>query len=283
MPRRAVLALQGAAAGVALLVLTWFAAFHVGIVEHADQSIYQGFGELDTHARLHAVAQLVASLCNPNPYVYLAVIPLGVAIARRRWWVALAIFGILLGANVTTQLLKPLLAAHRASSLLGTARPPSPASWPSGHATAAMALCLCTVLAVPSRLRPAVATAGAVFAVAVSYSFLTLQWHYFTDVLGGFLVAATWTLLGVAAVFTADARRSARAGERVAPVSIREALGPPALTVAGAVLLALLVVLARPHQVVAYARVHEGFVLGVALIGAFGLALATGFMLALRR
>jgi membrane-associated phospholipid phosphatase len=283
MSRRAVFPLVGSAVGVVLVVVTWFAAFHVGIVERADQSIYQGFGGLGQHARLSSVATFVATLCNPNPYVFLVAVPVVIALARRRWWVAVAILGIVLGANVTTQLLKPLLAAPRASWLLGSFKAPSPASWPSGHATAAMSLALCMVLAVPSRLRPAAAALGAAFAVAVSYSFLALQWHYATDVLGGFLVAATWTLLGVAAVFAADARRSTRAAESTVRLSVGEALGPPALTLVGALLLVLLVVLARPHQVVEYARLHEAFVIGATGIGALGLALATGVMLALRR
>ena len=196
---------------------------------------------------------------------------------------ATAISAILLGANVTTQLLKPLLAVHRPGLVEGLPSPPAGSSWPSGHATAAMALALCCVLAAPGRLRPFVAALGAAFAVAVSYSFLTLEWHYPSDVFGGFLVAAIWTLLGVAAVSAADARR-ARSGEAVAQrLTVREALGPPAAALIGAVLLAGLVVLARPSEVVAYARLHEAFVLGAVAIAATGLAFATGLLLALRK
>ena len=43
MPKRAKPAAIGAGAGVVLLALTWFAAFHVGFVEHADRSILRGF------------------------------------------------------------------------------------------------------------------------------------------------------------------------------------------------------------------------------------------------
>ena len=76
------------------------------------------------------------------------------------------------------------------------------ASWPSGHATAAMSFALCAVLAAPARLRPLVAAVGAAFAVAVCYSFLALAWHYPSDVLGGFLVATH--------VDAVSGRRSAR-------------------------------------------------------------------------
>jgi membrane-associated phospholipid phosphatase len=284
MPRRAVLALLGAAAGAALLILTWFLAFHVGIAERADQSIYNGFASLGKHPRLGSVASFIAHLCNPRPYVYLAFVPFAVALARRRIWAAMTIGGILLGANVTTQLLKPLLATPRAAGLLAGDKPVSPASWPSGHATAAMALALCCVLAAPARLRPLVAALGAAFAVAVSYSFLSLQWHYPSDVIGGFLVAATWTLLGVAAVLVADSRRrSHMAGKETVRLSLQETLGPPAAALAGAMLLALVVVFARPHEVVGYARLHHTFVVGAAAIAVAAIAVAAGVTLVLRR
>jgi membrane-associated phospholipid phosphatase len=283
MPRRAQPAALGACAGLLLLIITWYLAFHVGLFERADQSIFRGFAGLH-RPRVDRAAHFIAHLCNPNPYVYFAAVPVLVALVRRRPRLAIAIGAIILGANVTTQVLKPLLAEPRASSLFDGLSPVAAASWPSGHATAAMSLALCSVLAAPARLRPAVAALGAAFAVAVSYSFLTLSWHYPSDVFGGFLVAGTWTLLAVAVVFTLDARRPrAVAREPDARPSIREALAPPAIAAVGALALAGLVALARPHAVVAYARAHEAFMVGAAAIGVLGLALATGVMLALRR
>lgn len=275
---------MGAAVLFALLFATWYAAFHIGFFQHVDQSILRGFGDLQGRPHVNRVAQFIAQLCDPKPYVYFCAAPVLVAIARRRLWVALAIVAILLGANVTTELLKPLLAHSRPSELVGTGTPPSPASWPSGHATAAMSLALSCVLAAPQRLRPLVAALGAVFAVAVSYSFLTLEWHFPSDVFGGFLVAAIWTLLAVAAIFTANARRpQALTGELAQRPSIREALGPPSAALLAAMGLGAVVAVARPEGVASYARAHEAFVVGATAIGALGLALATGVMLTLRR
>jgi membrane-associated phospholipid phosphatase len=281
MPRRAVLALIGAGAALALLVLTWFLAFHVGIVRRADFRILAGFTDLHRQ-RVDPIASFIAKLCDPKPFVFLGGALVVLALVRRRPAVALVIAAILLGANVTTQLLKPLLAEPR--GLLPGGNIIAAASWPSGHATAAMSLALCSLLAFPSRLRPVVAALGAVFAVAVSYSFLTLEWHYPSDVFGGFLVATTWTLLGVAALSAIPDRRRQQAtadlGERL---SMREALRPPAAALVGTLALAGLIALARPHAVVAYAQAHTTFVVGAAAIGSLGLALATGVMLALRR
>lgn len=284
MTRRVRIALLGAGAGAGLLLLTWLLAFHVGAFERADQSIFRGFYDLHERRRIDALASFVANLCNPSPYVYLAAIPVLVAIVRRRPRVLLAIGAILLGANLTTQFLKPVLAHTRAHSLLVGVGYVSPASWPSGHATAAMSLALCCVLAVPARLRPAVATLGAAFAVAVSYSFLALGWHYPSDVFGGFLVAGTWTMLAVAGIYAADARwpRPARS-EVTERLSVRDALAPQAALVAGSACLAGLVALARPHSVVAYARAHEVFVLGAAAIAVLAVVVASAITLTVRR
>jgi membrane-associated phospholipid phosphatase len=283
MPRRASLALLGAVGCVGLLVVAWYAALHVGFLARADHSILSGFADL-RGPRTQSLANFIAHLCDPNRYVYLAAAPVLVALGRRRPRVAVAIVAILFGANVTTQILKPLLAVQRPSFVIGGPLSPiGAASWPSGHATAAMSLALCSVLAAPMRWRPLVAAVGAAFAVAVSYSFLALGWHFPSDVFGGFLVAATWALLGVAAIFAADARWPRRApGELPPRLSVREALAAPAAAVAGGLALAGLVLITRPHQMVAYASAHKAFVVGAGAIGVLGMALATGVMLVLR-
>lgn len=281
MPRRAVYAMAGAAAAAVLLLITWFLAFHVSFFRHEDANILSGFAGLH-RPRSASIAQTIAHLCNPNPYVYLCAIVVLTALVRRRPGVALVIVIVIFGANATTQLLKPLLAAPRPS--IPGIWAISEASWPSGHATAALSLALCAVLAAPARVRPVVAALGAVFAVAVSYSFLTLTWHYPSDVFGGFLIATAWTLLGIAALLTVRARRGLEpvAGE-TGRSSLREALRPPAAALVGALLLGAVIALARPHQVITYVEAHTAFVIGAASIGAMGLMLATGVMLALRR
>jgi hypothetical protein len=279
MPKRAVYAMAGAALAAGLLLLVWFLAFHVSVFRHEDAKILSGFAGLH-HGRVDPLANSIAQLCNPSPYVYFAGGVVLVALLRRRPGMALVIALIIFGANVTTELLKPLLAAPRPT--LPGVSPVDAASWPSGHATAAMSLALCAMLAAPARLRPFVAALGAAFAVAVSYSFLTLAWHYPSDVFGGYLVATMWTLLGVAVLFTARARRTG-AVRSTEPPSLVAALRPPAAALLGALLLGGLVALARPHQVISYAQAHTAFVVGAAAIAAASLTLATAVMLALRR
>ena len=274
------MALAGAAAGAVLLVITWYVVHNVAAVRQADATILGGFIHLHSY-RLNRLTHFVANLCDPVPYVLFAPVPVLVALLRGRPRVAVALALVLLGANETTEILKPLL---------GGARDPVPGlpvlgrSWPSGHATASMSLALCAVIAAPSRLRPLVSALMAAFAVAVCYSFLELGWHYPSDVLGGFLVASSWTLLAVAALWTYEAHRPAlaRAAQRAPTFTIGEALAPPVTLLAAGLACAAIVTLARPHEVLGYARGHLTFVVGAAAIAALSFALASGLNLLLR-
>jgi membrane-associated phospholipid phosphatase len=280
MPRRPALAFVGAGLGVISLFLTWFAAFKVGRFERADASVLSGFAGL-SRPGIDTVARTIADACDPKPFVIFAALLVLWALILRRGRVAAAVGGILVAANFTTQALKSLLhAPHPVVFSLGGLVPIREGSWPSGHATAAMSLALCAVLVARARWRPLVAAVGAAFAVAVCFSFLILVWHYPSDVLGGFLVAATWTLVGVGVVWAADARWPRRVAQSSPTrLTAREALGPPGAALLASLALAGLVVLARPVSVVAYVRVHTTFVVGAAAIGILGFALATGLML----
>ena len=261
-----------------MLLLCWFMAFHVGFAARADVSVLNGFTGL-SHGGIRELASRIANLCSPDPYVYLAAVPVLVALLRRRPLVALAIIAILIGASASTELLKHLLAANRPAPRPDAVVSATRGSWPSGHATAAMSLALCCVIAAPSRWRPWIAALGAVFTVAVSFSFLSLGWHYPSDVCAGYLIATAWTALGIAALFAVDRGRSLVKGPRK---SLLQALEPPVAAVCAALTLVVVVVLARPHEVVSYARMHKGFVIGAVVIAALALALATAVMLVLR-
>jgi membrane-associated phospholipid phosphatase len=274
------MAFAGAAGGVLLMVITWIAVHDLAVLRRADANILSGFLGLHRPA-LNQLTTVVANLCDPVPFVVLAAVPVLIALVRGRPRVALALVVLLIGANETTEVLKPLLAGPR-DPVPGVYL--SHATWPSGHATAAMSLALAMVIGVPARTRPFVGALMAAFAIAVVYSFLELGWHYPSDVLGGFEVASTWTLLCVGGLWTADARRPvatrAVAGTRF---SVGAALGPPVLLLACGLGLAAALTLARPHEVLGYAREHEAFVVGAAAIAALSFACASGLNLVLRR
>lgn len=278
MDRRTQLALAGAGAIAALLPLVYLAAVHLGPVHTLDATVLNGFTNLDS-PRVQPLATWIATLCNPDKFVWFVAALIALALLRRRPRVAAAVAIVLAGANVTTQLLKPALGYARTSPLLDDVGQVMTGSWPSGHATASMTIALCAVLVVPARLRPWVAALGAVFAVAVTFSFLTLAWHYPSDVLGGFLVATLWTLLAVAALSWTQQRWPQQGRERRQQPPLREALAPAGVTAASAALLAAMLLLARPAQVVDYAEDHTLFVICAGLLATVALTLAAGLSL----
>ncbi len=107
---------------------------------------------------------------------------------------------LFVGANVTTQFLKPLLAAPRQAGWLPDG------IWPSGHMTAATSLALCVVLVAPPLLRPYAVGAGTLGVVAAAYSIVLIGSHYPSDVVGGMFVAGAWTALVIAGLEAAAQR-----------------------------------------------------------------------------
>jgi membrane-associated phospholipid phosphatase len=282
MPRRPRIALLTALGCLLAVVAVWAVAYLSPFGRRLDASTLMGF--IDLHSPwLDNVANRVGRLADPQPFLVAGAALVAIALGRRRPRTAAVVPVILLGANLTTQLLKPALADPRLSNLLVDIRI-NPASWPSGHATGAMSLALCAVLVASARWRPLVAALGAIFAVAVGYSTLVLAWHFPSDVLGGFLVATFWTTLGIAALWAAAARWPERAGRgREAALRVGEALTPSALAVGAATACAGALALARPDAVLAYAQAHTVFVVGALTIAALGATVAATLAVALRR
>jgi membrane-associated phospholipid phosphatase len=259
-----------AALGVALVRVL---AFDVAKLHHADALTLHGFMSLDRPA-VHPLASAIAHVADPVPYGMIGTLLILAALARGRVRVAVAVAVVLLGAAVTTDyVLKPALAASRHAPELGLRQVPS-GSFPSGHATASMALALCAILVAPARLRPYVAALGAAFAIAVSFAFLSLDWHYPSDVLGGYFVAAAWTGAAVAALRW-NGVHSAGIRQGLTPMS-REHRRVLVTAAAGVSLVALAAVAALAASVRAldFLRVHTVFTVGAAAIAVAGIAVA---------
>jgi membrane-associated phospholipid phosphatase len=195
-----------AIAGVLLLALAavWALSSQVGAIRLKDAVVLYHFTTLDT-ATLHGPLKFLLHLLDPALFVLWGVALVALALAGDRPRTALAVAGVLTLAPFTAEQLKPLLAHQHDSVNYITV---NPASWPSGHSTAAMALALCAVLVSGPRLRPVVAVLGGLYVAAVCVGLLVLDWHMPSDVVGGLLVASFWMALAVAAL---------RASERVFP------------------------------------------------------------------
>jgi membrane-associated phospholipid phosphatase len=203
----------GGALGVAGLCLlglaaVWVIAQLVPAAHLRDAVTLRDFTLL-SHPHVDSIANLLIHLLEPLLFVIWGGALVAVALARGHSRVALAVVIVMALAPLTAEALKPLLAHPHAR--VGDVYI-APASWPSGHATAAMTLVLCAVLVTPARLRALVATLGGLYALAVGCSLLILAWHMPSDVLGGFLVATLWVALAVASLRIAERRWPPRGG-----------------------------------------------------------------------
>jgi membrane-associated phospholipid phosphatase len=193
------------AAGVAVLcvlglVAVWVVAQFVPAVHLRDAVALRDFTLL-SRPQVDSVANFLIRLLDPLLFTIWGVALVAVALARSRPRVAAAVATVMALAPFTAETLKPLLAHPHAQ--VGAVHI-GPASWPSGHSTAALTVVLCAVLVTPPRLRPLVSVLGAVFALAVGCSLLILAWHMPSDVLGGYLVATLWIAIAVAVLRFAD-------------------------------------------------------------------------------
>ncbi|HEX2017042.1 MAG TPA: phosphatase PAP2 family protein [Solirubrobacteraceae bacterium] len=277
--RSARLPLLVGGACVAGMVLTAALALHDPGAQARDALTLQGFNSL-SYSRLGWLAHLIVHAVDPVPYAVMGGGLAWICVGRDRPRVALAVAVVMVASVLTSDILKPLLAEQRNAGLPGHFQLGA-ASWPSGHATGAMALALSAVLAAPRRWRPLAAALGTALAVGVGYSLLMLVWHFPSDVLGGYLVAALWMALAIAGLRWADARWPALTG-RQAVGRAGGMLAPLAMAgLAGTAMLALVV--AQPHEAATFAEAHKSFVVGALVIAGVAWSLATGLVVALRR
>jgi membrane-associated phospholipid phosphatase len=267
------LALLTSAAAVAV----WLVALGIPRGRALDVTAMLTFGGVATPPLQPSILG-VAHLADPVPLLIGTILLAAIALLRQRPLMALLAPLIIGGANLTTQLLKPALADVRLIEVYGVGTV-YPGSWPSGHATAAMSLALGLVLVVGPGLRAAAAVLGAAYAITVGYALVALGYHLPSDVVGGYLVAATFTLLGAAALAALEARHPERARPVHAPAQL------PALVAGGGGLLALagaVAVLGAPG-VTLNALEHPTAVAAGVAIAALGFTLTAGLALALRR
>ncbi len=195
-------------AGLCLLALAllWALAELVPAIQVRDAVLLHDLTLLNGPS-VESAGNTLLNLLEPIRFTIWGAVLVAAALARGLPRVALAVVAVLGLAPLSAETLKPLL-AHAHATVGGVHI--GPASWPSGHATAALALVLCAVLVAPARLRGLVAVLGALFAAAVGVALLILAWHMPSDVLGGYLLAMLWGVLAVAALRAAERRWPSR-------------------------------------------------------------------------
>jgi membrane-associated phospholipid phosphatase len=179
--------------GLALLAQL---AFRTEALGRLDARILTHLSAHD-HGIVASAASSFSFLADPLPQLVLLVVVCAIALGRGRPRLAIASAVLVVGANVTTQALKAVLSHPRYQPILGYHQVGSTA-FPSGHATAALAMACAFALVASRRWRSTAIALGALLTVAIGCSRVVLHRHYPSDVLGGWLVAAGWCFAVVA-------------------------------------------------------------------------------------
>jgi membrane-associated phospholipid phosphatase len=267
-----------AALSVAAFVVLMGLAYYVPQARFLDAASLHGFVALERPS-INGVANFLAHTCDPAPYAIAGVAVILLALSSRGPRTAAAVTALLAGANVSSQVLKPLLAHHRELYFTDWhLNNLHNAAFPSGHATAAMAMSLAVLMIVPRAYRPLTAAVGVLFTLAVSFSVLLLSWHFPSDIVGGFLVATAWGLVAFAALRYANERWPAEGSMRKAA---RAAIPAPSLATlikVGLALAAIACVAAAgsAHRIASFADRHTALVAVASAIAVAALVLLAG-------
>jgi len=202
VPRNVRAPLAGCLACTAGLGLVALFAYGSESVQTADRSLRDRL-LAEPGSTAHSVAATAMHLGDPVALVLLTALACGIGVARGMKHEAVAGLFVIVGANLTTQLLKILVSHPRFRSLFGAEQ----FAWdgfPSGHTTAVASLTIAFAFVSPARARPFVLGLGACLTVVVGGSMVVLHRHFPSDIAGGALVAAAWGF-GALAVLRATA------------------------------------------------------------------------------
>ncbi len=119
-----------------------------------------------------------------------AVACVALAVVRGQVRLAIAAIAVIVGANVTTQLLKEIVLQRSALDII------APNSLPSGHATVVASAVGALLLAAPRALRLPVVVPGALAVAFTGASTVVAGWHRPADIVAALAVCLAWTAAG---------------------------------------------------------------------------------------
>lgn len=198
------------AAAVCAVAIVGLSRLAVGTAsgQRLDQLIFSGATEHE--GRLSTYAEIAVGTVSVPVVSALLALAVVLVLVRRRPGQLVGIATLVLGANLTTQVIKRLLVTREA---LGPGIDLTPNSFPSGHTTLAATAIIALVLA-GGRSRVVLAPVGAVWTAAAGIGTLVVGWHRPSDVVGAITVVAAWTFLILALEGMGVRRRRARAAAR---------------------------------------------------------------------
>ena len=172
-------------------------------------------GTMRSARQYEEFSTLITGLVSVPVLVGIGVLVAIVAAARRRATLAGRALGAVVGANVTTQILKDYVLTRPSLGVTtGVVN-----SLPSGHTTVAVTLSLALIVVAPQWFRGPSAWIGWVWTSLMSVSVMMEGWHRPSDVITAALIAGAWALA------LSPIERRPRHGAKVQRVMVWVSLG----------------------------------------------------------
>ena len=188
--RHAVAGFLVCVAGFAVVLVC---AYWVGPLERLDRTVLDALS-VPTDTLVNQVAYVGFQVVNFRPF-WVLVGTVAVLIALAQWRIRDAVIAAALvaGTGGLDLALKALLANPRYQPVpVDSDAYPWKDAFPSGHSAGSLAFSLAFLTVVPPSWQRPTAVAGIVFTLYISLGVLVLNYHYPSDVLGGWLLAAGW-------------------------------------------------------------------------------------------
>jgi membrane-associated phospholipid phosphatase len=172
------------------IVVTAWIALYTTTGQHYDETAMQvldGAGSTVNDRLVRLLEQV-----SVGSAVIALLVMIAVALVRGRFRLAVAAVVLVLGANLTTQVLKRYLLTRPD---LGVDSIGMINTLPSGHTTVVFSLALAAVLVSPRALRGLVAFVGSAVGALTGLATVMAGWHRPSDVVAGLLVTVAWAAL----------------------------------------------------------------------------------------
>jgi len=182
---------------IALLAGAGVAAAYLAFVRTATGQYADTTGMRGGDVHHPRVVEVLSRTLDGTTLVTLVLVCLAavvVGVLRHRLDLAIGATVLVLGANVSCQLLKTRLPRPDLD------RFPAPNSFPSGHTAAAASVAFALILVLPAAVRGIVALAGAAYVTVIAIATVWAEWHRPSDTVAAVLLVLAWAALAAAGI-----------------------------------------------------------------------------------